>query len=100
MKLLQMDFKMEAPWGEQMSKDFEDLAKDIATEEGLIWKIWTENEAEKEAGGIYLFDNEDDLNRYVKKHTARLSSFGINEVNSKVFNVNVPLTMIDRGKLD
>ena len=49
MKLLQMDFKMEEPWGEEMSKAFEGLAKDISTEEGLIWKIWTENEAEKEA---------------------------------------------------
>lgn len=100
MKLLQMDFKMEAPWGEEMSKAFEDLAKDISTEEGLIWKIWTENEAEKEAGGIYLFDNEADLERYLKKHTARLKSFGIEEVNAKRFDVNVPLTTIDRGKLD
>lgn len=100
MKLLQMDFKMEEPWGEEMSKAFEDLAKDIAREEGLIWKIWTENEETKEAGGIYLFDNEDDLDRYVKKHTARLSSFGITEVNAKKFNVNEPLTRIDRGKLE
>jgi hypothetical protein len=100
MKLLQMDFKMQEPWGEEMSKAFEDLAKDISTEKGLIWKIWTENEAEKEAGGIYLFDNEDDLNRYLKKHTARLQSFGIVEVNAKIFDVNVPLTLINRGKLE
>lgn len=99
MKLLQMDFKMEEPWGEEMSKAFEDLAKDIATEEGLIWKIWTENQAEKEAGGIYLFENEDDLERYLTKHTARLKSFGITDLNAKRFDVNVPLTLIDRGKL-
>ena len=55
MKLLQMDFKMEEPCGEEMSKAFEGLAKDISTEEGLIWKIWTENEAEKEAGGDLSF---------------------------------------------
>lgn len=28
-----------------------DLAHDIANEEGLIWKIWTENEETKEGGG-------------------------------------------------
>lgn len=96
MKLLQMDFKMEEPWGAEMSKAFEDLAKDISTEKGLIWKIWTENEA----GGIYLFENEDDLDRYLEKHTARLKSFGIMDVNAKIFDVNVPLTLINRGKLE
>lgn len=87
---------MEEPWGAEMSKAFEDLAKDISTEKGLIWKIWTENEA----GGIYLFENEDDLDRYLEKHTARLKSFGIMDVNAKIFDVNVPLTLINRGKLE
>lgn len=32
MKLLQIDFKMEGPWGEEMSQAFEGLAQDIATE--------------------------------------------------------------------
>jgi len=100
MKLLQIDFKMEGPWGDEMSKGFEDLAKDIAQEKDLIWKIWTENEAEKESGGIYLFANEEALDRYLTKHTARLASFGIVEINAKKFDVNVPLTMIDRGKLE
>lgn len=99
MRLLQMDFKMEEPWGEEMSKAFEDLAKDIATETGLLWKVWTENQVEKEAGGIYLFENEKDLDNYVKKHTARLKSFGITEINEKRFDVNEPLTLINKGKL-
>lgn len=40
MKLLQIDFPIESPFGEEMTIAFEDLAKDISTEEGLIWKIW------------------------------------------------------------
>lgn len=99
MKLLQIDFKMKGPWGEEMSKGFEDLAKDIANEKDLIWKIWTENQAAEEAGGIYLFENEEALDRYLAKHTARLNSFGITEITAKKFDVNVPLTMIDRGRL-
>lgn len=99
MKLLQIDFNMKGPWGEEMSKGFEDLAKDIATEKDLIWKIWTENEATGEGGGIYLWENEKALDRYLIKHTARLQSFGITDINSKKFDVNIPLTDICRGKL-
>lgn len=55
MKLLQIDFPMEAPFGGEMSEAFAPLAHDIAAEEGVIWKIWTENAATKEAGGIYFF---------------------------------------------
>ncbi|PEU15429.1 MULTISPECIES: monooxygenase [unclassified Bacillus (in: firmicutes)] len=99
MKLLQIDFKMKGPWGEEMSKSFKVLAKDIANEKDLIWKIWTENQDAEEAGGIYLFKSEEVLDRYLAKHTARLNSFGITEINAKKFDVNVPLTMIDRGKL-
>lgn len=83
MKLLQIDFKMEGPWGDEMSKAFEGLAQDIAAEKDLIWKIWTENQATKESGGIYLFANEEALNRYLAKHTARLASFGIVDINAK-----------------
>lgn len=100
MKLLQIDFKMQGLWGEEMSKALTDLAKDIAGEEGLIWKIWTENFDTQEGGGIYLLKDEAALDRYLHKHTARLNSFGIMDINAKKFNVNVPLTLIDRGKLE
>lgn len=49
---------MEAPFGEEMSGAFKGLAEDIATEDGLLWKIWTENAETREAGGIYLFADE------------------------------------------
>lgn len=99
MKLLQIDFPIEGPFGEEMTKAFEDLAKDIANEEGLIWKIWTENAANKEAGGIYLFSDENNAKQYLEKHTKRLNSFGIIDINAKIFDVNVPLSLIDKAKL-
>ena len=99
MKLLQIDFPIEGPFGEEMTKAFEDLAKDIANEEGLIWKIWTENSANKEAGGIYLFSDENNAKQYLEKHTKRLNSFGIIDINAKIFDVNVPLSLIDKAKL-
>ncbi len=99
MKLLQIDFPIEGPFGEEMTKAFEDLAKDIANEEGLIWKIWTENSTNKEAGGIYLFSDENNAKQYLEKHTKRLNSFGIIDINAKIFDVNVPLSLIDKAKL-
>lgn len=97
--LLQVDFPHAGPFKEEFSEAFTDLAKDIANEEGLIWKIWTENEDTKEAGGIYLFDNLKDADRYLQKHTKRLASFGYTDIRAKIFNVNEPLSLIDNASL-
>lgn len=98
-KLLQIDFAMEAPFGEQMSEAFEPLAQSIAQEKGLIWKIWTENAQNKEAGGIYLFENEESAMSYLEMHTQRLNGFGITPINAKIFDINIPLSLIDPAPL-
>ncbi len=97
--LLQVDFPHAGPFKEEFTEAFTDLAKDIATEKGLIWKIWTENEETKEGGGIYLFDNLSNANRYLDKHTKRLESFGYSNIRGKIFNVNEALSLIDRAQL-
>ncbi len=98
--LLQIDFPHEGPFGKEFSNAFAELAQDIANEDGLIWKIWTENEENKEAGGIYLFDNVEDANRYLEKHTQRLKSFGYTDLRAKIFNVNDVLSSITKAKLN
>ena len=75
------------------------LAESIANEPGLIWKIWTENQATGEAGGIYLFKDVPSAEAYLAMHTARLMSFGVQRVNGKVFEVNDALSLIDRAPL-
>jgi len=90
---------MEAPFGKEMSEAFKGLASDIACEDGLVWKIWTENAEVKEAGGVYLFADETNAKRYLQKHTARLQSFGIQNIRSKIFDINVPLSLIDKAPL-
>lgn len=97
--LVQVDFPYSGPFGKEMSEAMQSLAEDIATEPGLVWKIWTESEKEKMAGGIYLFDNEADACRYIDKHTARLSAFGISDIRALVFTTNDPLSRIDRAPL-
>lgn len=92
--VLQVDFPHSGPFGEEFATAFSNLAEDIASESGLIWKIWTENETTQEAGGIYLFDNIEDAKRYEAKHTARLHSFGYTNIRAKIFTANETLSKI------
>lgn len=97
--LLQVDFTMDGPFGEEMTKAFSDLAKSINNEPGIIWKIWTENATAKESGGIYLFETKEDAEKYLHMHSARLASFGITEIRSKIFQVNEGLSLINHGPI-
>jgi len=95
--LLQIDFLFDGPFGDEMAEMLEGLAHSITEEPGFIWKIWTENESEKEGGGIYLFQSEETAKAYLEKHTARLKSMGVQEVNAKIFDVNKRLSEITNG---
>lgn len=97
--LLQMDFPYTGPFGDEFYKQMKELAEDIATEDGLIYKLWTENAQTQEAGGIYVFNNLDDANRYLSKHTKRLESFGITGIRAKTFKVNEELSKITKAWL-
>lgn len=97
MKLLQVDFDYHGPMGEEMSQALTELAESINHEPGMIWKIWTENEAKKLGGGIYLFENETSAQRYLEMHAARLKQMGVAEVRGIIFDINQPLTAINQG---
>jgi len=97
--LLQIDFPHAEPFGDALTQMMSDLAKEIANENGLVFKIWTENEETKEAGGIYVFDNIEDANRYLKMHTTRLESFGYKDIKSKIFNINEELSTLSKARL-
>ena len=97
--ILQVDFPYAGPWGQAMTDAMKGLAHSIAEEPGLLWKLWTENEAAGEAGGIYLFKDIPSAKAYLAMHTTRLKSFGIAHVNSKIFAVNEALSQIDRGPI-
>jgi hypothetical protein len=97
--LLQVDFPYQGPWGEGMSEAMTGLAQSIAQEPGLIWKIWTEDASSGEAGGIYLFADRASAQAYLVMHSARLKSFGVPQVNAKLFDVNDSLSLLDRAPL-
>ncbi len=95
--LVQIDFHYAGPYGAQMSANFRELAESIANEPGLLWKIWTENEACQEAGGVYLFADDASAQAYLDKHEPRLVSAGVTRLNVKKFQINTPLTHITKG---
>ncbi|MFZ0446248.1 MAG: monooxygenase [Bacillus sp. (in: firmicutes)] len=97
--VLQVDFKMNGPWGDEMAEGFSDLAKSINEEEGFIWKIWTESPETNEAGGIYIFETKETAQKYIEMHSKRLAGFGIIDVNAKIFAINSKLTEITNGPL-
>lgn len=97
--LLQVDFAMDGPFGEEMSEAFADLAKSINEETGMIWKVWTENAATKEAGGIYLFESKAEAEKYLIMHSERLTSFGIANIRGKIFEVNEVLSTINNAPI-
>ncbi|MFC7420575.1 monooxygenase [Iodobacter arcticus] len=99
-KLLQIDFPFNGPFNQQMADEFKEIARSIAAEPGFIWKIWTENESTKDAGGIYLFQNEETATAYLDKHTARLKGFGVSEVHAKIFDINLDLSNITKGPVN
>jgi hypothetical protein len=97
--LLQIDFPLDGPFGDEMAEAFRPLAELIADVPGLRWKIWTENAETRESGGVYLVDDEASAARYLEEHPARLNGFGITEIRARLFDVNEPLTAVNRGPL-
>lgn len=97
--ILQIDFPFNGPFGEEMHQAMQPLAQSIVAEPGLLWKIWTENPDTQEAGGVYLFVNEDSAQNYLKKHQARLTDSGVTGIRAKFFSVNSPLSLINKGPI-
>jgi len=95
--LLQVDFPFEGPFGEDMAKGFLDVANSIKEEEGFHWKIWTESQETKEAGGIYVFEKKQDAEKYADMHKDRLQSFGIKDIRVRIFDINEKLTKLNHG---
>lgn len=97
--LVQFDFAFDGPWGDEFTSACRDLAKDIAAEPGLIWKLWGENREARRASGVYLFDTFANAEAYVSKHRPRLAAFGVADPGCSVFSLNLPLSRTTRAPL-
>lgn len=97
-KLLQVNLKFSLSKAE-LEAAWLDAAQPIAETPGLRWKVWLMNEAEHEAGGIYLFESEDAAQSYLAGPivAALKASPGISNISAKLFDVLERHTDITRS---
>ena len=87
-------FPSPGPWGQELTEAAQALARDIADEPGLLWKLWLEDRDTRHAGGIYLFEDAATAERYRQKHLRRLSGMGLTAVIAHAFSVNAELSVL------
>jgi hypothetical protein len=87
-------FPFKGPWGQELTDAAHGLARDIADEDELVWKIWLENRDTNHAGGVYLFADAAAAERYREKHERRLAAIGLTGVTAHLFSVNTELSVL------
>ena len=77
------------------------MAEPIASSPGLLWKIWLINEAEHEAGGIYLFESREAAQGFVDAPAVKAFAAHpmISALNAKFFEPDEVLSKVTRGPL-
>lgn len=98
-KILQINFKFSVSQAE-LEQAFAPAAQSVADTPGLRWKIWLVN-ADHEAGGIHLFDDEASLRAYLNGPIVASvgSNPALSDVSVKVFDTIDALTLITRGPI-
>jgi hypothetical protein len=91
-------FPFPGPWGKELTEAARELARDIANEDGLVWKIWLENREIGQVGGIYLFEDAAAAGRYRVKHEHRLAAMGLTGVMADAFSVNAELSVLTMAR--
>ena len=99
-RILQLNFKFSVT-GTEYTQAVSPLAEKYAAVPGLRWKVWIINEAESEAGGIYLFDDETSLNALMESPlTKQVTSHpALSDFNVKIFDVMDEITAVTRGPI-
>ncbi|MBV0933639.1 monooxygenase [Marinobacterium weihaiense] len=97
--ILQIDFTMPAEMlGENLTEAARGLAESINQEPGFMSKIWTENTATGEAGGIYHFADRASAQAYMEMHVKRVEAMGAKNIRGRIFDINETLTAINYGQ--
>jgi hypothetical protein len=86
----------------ELESAFRPGAEPIANVPGLRWKVWLISEARKEAGAIYLFDDESSVQKYLtgKIVEAVKSNPALSNISVKQFEMLEDLTKITRGPIE
>lgn len=99
--ILQINFKFEMSQEEYLEMA-RSVAEPIVQFRGCLWKIWLLNEAEQEAGGIYLFENAKAVQAYLDSPiVAKMASHPrLSRISLKTFASIDELTEFMRGPVE
>jgi hypothetical protein len=100
-QILQVNLNFSIPRAD-LEKAWLDAAQPIADTPGLRWKVWLINEAEKEAGGIYLFETREAAESYIAGPivASLKSSPAVSSISAKLFDVLPQHSAVTRAPLD
>ncbi len=96
--LMQLNFKYDVS-AEDYTAAVAPLAEQFAAVPGLRWKIWIINPDESEAGGLYMFEDDDALQTFLASDLAAAvtSHPALRDFSVKPFKVMEEQTAITRG---
>ena len=100
-KILQVNFNFSVS-KDDLGKAFADLADQFAAVPGCRWKIWMINDEKKEAGGVYLFDDQESIDKMMNTPliASVVSHPALTNFTVKTFEVSESVTRITRGPID
>ena len=98
-KILQINYKYNRTRPEQEKAALQ-AAQPVANVKGVIWKVWILNEAEKTAGGIYLFEDEASAEAYLKGPIVATVKRNNSDFEAKIFDIVPEPTKITHGPVD
>ena len=83
------------------ARGFTAAAEKIAEVPGLVWKLWSYDDAEQKAASIYLFEDEESARAWGDgpMKPALSSHEGISEIEVSYFDVDEELSAITRAPL-
>lgn len=81
--------------------DTKEFARVIASQPGLLWKIWIGDEGRSELGGVYLFESDKAAQAFVSGPVfAQIKGNpGFTKVEHKLFDINEECSAITRAPL-
>ena len=99
-KILQINYKFGIPVAD-FGRAMLPAAQPIADSPGLLWKIWLMNDADSEAGGIYLFKDEAAVNAFLGGPivSALKANPIVSDIRVRTFGVFEAHSLVTRGPI-
>lgn len=99
-QLLEISFKFNLP-REEYEAAAAELAKSFPNVPGLQWKVWILSEKDREAGGVYLFEDASSLETFLASDLAAqiMNHPAFSDLSAKPYEVLEEPTRTCRGPL-